>query len=235
MKKDNEEKKQRGIEEGTVKKIVMGTMAGAVIIAILITFIFNKGGPAKVDEDVIEEPPKEEQLIEDDRDKILEGVDGEEAEEAPVEDTEEARVEKYWDTAKDELERVDEPVDESEEHMAMLAEDMQKLFNYLGQDFSEVEGDFTSSPDFSKSIAGQTESWLADNINTVMRVGYQLAPETAEWFYSDTDEVYQFAVSVKSEDADKEDVIISGNYNKDLRVFKVFRINGNIDFPELAT
>lgn len=231
-----ETQKKRGIEEDTVKKVVKYTMIGAIVLAVLITFIFNRPSSVDPDEDVIEDVPEREVQIEDDRDKILETKKAEEVEETPIdESTEDGRMKSNWKKAKDELERTGEPVQGSEEHLNALAGKMVEMIDYLAQDLKGREGDFTSSVEFANSIVGQTDGWIADNVNTALSVNYHLAPETAEWFYSDTDGIYQFAVSIKSDEPDKEDIVLSGNYNVEAAKFKIFNISGNLNFPELST
>lgn len=241
MKKNNDEKKQQGLDEGMVRKIVMSTIVGAIVLGILVTFIFNRGGTTTTEEDPVEDAPQEEEVIEDDRDKLLEDVEGKEGEakEETGEDSVEARAKKSREEAKANLEKSDEPIDEdlSEEEMVVLTKDLQELFDFLGKDYDNYkggDGNYFASSEYAKSIAKQTEPYMGQQINIAQRfAGYKMAPETAEWFYSETDEVYQFAVSMKAEGRD--DLVFSGNYNKDDRFFKIFKMHGELDVDEFAS
>lgn len=232
-KKDNQ---QKGLEEGLVKKIVMGVTVGAVVIAVLITFIFNRGGVNEANDLNPEELPEEEIQIEDDREKLLEDVEASEGDENVEDLSAEDKAKKNKEKAKSELERADESLEEelTEDEMSVLTADLQKLFDYLEKDRSDFEGEYFVSEEYRNSIAGQTEPYMANQINVAMNLaGYQMDPASAEWFPSDTEEVYQFAVSMKADG--REELVFSGNYNRDKQFFKIFQMNGQLDMNEFAS
>lgn len=240
MNNEDNNNKQRGLDEGTVKKIVTRSIVGAIVLAVAVTFIFNRGSVKGPNSGKVDEAPEQELQIEDDRDKILKDVGAEDKkdgkESADVEKTVEERAEESLKAAKKNLEKTDEPVKEdlTDEEMAVLTKDLQELFDYLGVDRSDFDGEYFASPEYGQSIARQTEGYLAQQVNIATNlVGYKMVPSTAEWFYSNTDEVYQFTVSMKADGRD--DLIFSGNYNKDKRFFKIFKMHGHLDLNEFAS
>lgn len=234
--KNDDERRQRGLDEGTVKKIVTRSIIGAVLLAIAVTFIFNRGGKGPNSEK-LEDAPEQELQIEDDRDKILKEIGQEEDENViEKEKTIEDRSEESLKAAKANLEKSDKPVtkDLSEAELAVLTGDLQELFNYLGVDRSDYDGEYFVSEEYSQSIARQTEGYMAQQVNIATNiVGYKMQPSTAEWFYSDTKEVYQFTVAMTAEGRD--DLIFSGNYNKDKKFFKIFKMHGHLDLNDFAS
>lgn len=235
---EDDDRRQRGLDEGTVKKIVTRSIVGAIILAIAVTFIFNRGSVKGPNSDKPKDAPEQELQIEDDRDKILQDVEGQEPDKdiAEEEKTIEDRAKESLQEAKKNLEKSDKPVNEdlTDEEMDVLTKDLQELFNYLGVDRSDYDGEYFVSEEYSQSIARQTEGYMAQQVNIATNLaGYKMDPSTAEWFYSDTKEVYQFTVSMKVEGRD--DLIFSGNYNKDKQFFKIFKMHGHLDLNEFAS
>lgn len=210
-----------------------------VALSIVATLMIGLGWHYLTGDNGGEENPSEgsgeELVVEDDRDKLIRELERkQEAEEnaEPVDVDDASR-----DRAKDNLEKTDEPVevDEaiSEEDLAQMNEDLESLFALYAED-KDWEGNYYASREFSNSIAGQTEVHMSQQVDTAMNViGYTMDPSTSEWYNSETEGVYQFLVSLTADGYD--DLVFSGNYNKERRVFNIFKMHGILDLDAFAS
>lgn len=222
-------KKFKKLTKSEMRKFSILSIVGILMIGLSWTLMSGN-------DDEGEDPSEgsgEELVIEDDRDKLVREKEKEKEVEVPedaVDVNEESR-----ETAKGNLEKADEPVEEeiSEEEMEQLATDLAELFAFYGEE-REDEGNFYASIEFSNSIAGRTPVSMSRQIDTALNLmGYEMDPSTAEWYQSKTDGVYQFLVSLKLDGYD--DLVFSGNYNKNDRVFNVAKMDGILDLDDFAS
>lgn len=230
-------KKNKRVNTDSIKKyLILGFVVVGVLFVGVSWFFMSSGDDVEDQQDESSKP--EELVVEDDRNKLINELEGDDEEDSDEED-EGDPDEASRGRARDNLEKTDETLDDKEdiddEELEKLNKDLVSLFELYKKDH-DWDGNYYASQEFSNTIAGETSVDMSQQLDTAMDLlSYELDLDSAEWYESDSKDVYQFLVSVTHEDDYYDDLVFSGNYNKDKRVFNVFKMHGNLDVSRFAS
>lgn len=224
-------KMSKKVNSEEIKKyaVIIFVLIGVLFLSI--TWLFRSGSGDGTDKK--SEENGEELVIEDDRDKLI--IEKEQEEQVEEVDQEPEDVnESSREDARENLQQPEEPLDEiDDDERLQLNADLSELFAVYKKDHG-FDGNFYASDEFYTTIASGTDVAMSRQIDTAIKiVGYEADIESAEWYGTEVDNVYQFLVSLKKEGYD--DLVFSGNYNNSDRVFHVAKMDGILDLDEFAS